>query len=159
MSLQVALHIYMNTVLQVAHLSSTNSTLQRLQFVLELPDKLKSSIEAGRPGQAVEDWGRAELALARYRDMPSFQGIQEECQDIMEGLRSLLRARLADPSTAPEQLQEAVELLRLLGAGSEELCEAFLQHSAAQVRQCTYELLLDFFFTFLVKHNHTATNS
>ena len=145
----------------MAHLSSTNSTLQRLQFVLELPDKLNNSIEAGRPGQAVEDWGRAELALARYgdmnsfqgiqeecqhiiiniiiiaivryRDMPSFQGIQEECQDIMESLRSLLRARLADPSTAPEQLQEAVELLRLLGAGSEELCEAFLQHSAAQV--------------------------
>merc|ERR550519_3221985 len=118
---------------EVARLSSTNTTLQKLQFVLELPQRLKESIEGGRPGQAVEDWGRAEVALARYRDMPSFLGIQEECLAIMAGLRTSLQSRLEDPSTAASELQEAVELLRLLGAGSQELCSAFLQHATAQV--------------------------
>lgn len=117
----------------VARLSLSAATLQKLQFVLELPEKLKESISLGRAGQAVEDWGRAELALARYRDMPSFAGIQEDCQAIMQGLRKDLRGRLEDPSTSPLQLQEAVELLRLLGAGSEELCEAFLRHTSTAV--------------------------
>jgi len=118
---------------EVARLSTTNSTLQKLQFVLELPDRLKESIEGGRPGQAVEDWGRAEVALARYRDMPSFAGIQDDCVAIMAGLRATLEARLQDPACPAAPLQEAVGLLRLLGAGSEELAEAFLRHSAAQV--------------------------
>ena len=49
------------------------------------------------------------------------------------GLRTSLQSRLEDPSTAAAELQEAVELLRLLGAGSQELCSAFLQHATAQV--------------------------
>ena len=88
--------------------------------------------------------------------MPSFAGIQDDCVAIMAGLRATLEARLQDPAcpAAPLQvsllprlfphcgpalvlphlaLQEAVGLLRLLGAGSEELAEAFLRHSAAQV--------------------------
>ena len=99
----------------------------------------------------MEDWSRAEVALARYRDMPSFLGIQEECLAIMAGesvhvqhatklyermagLRASLQSRLEDPATEAAELQEAVELLRLLGVGSHELCTAFLQHAAAQVK-------------------------
>ena len=52
-------------------------------FLIRSPNQ--ESIEDGRPGQAVEDWSRAEVALARYRDMPSFLGIQEECLAIMAG--------------------------------------------------------------------------
>ena len=50
------------------------------------------------------------------------------------GLRASLQSRLEDPATEAAELQEAVELLRLLGVGSHELCTAFLQHAAAQVR-------------------------
>jgi hypothetical protein len=121
--------------------SATNSTLQKLHFVLELPEKLKASMKDGRPGQAVEDWDRAEPALARYTDMPSFQGIQEDCQAIMAGLRAGLRVRLEEPGCGPAALQEAVQLLRALGAGEAELCDDFLQHGAAQVTRRLLALL------------------
>jgi len=115
----------------VARLSSTHSTLQKLQFVLELPNKLTESIQEDRPGQAVEDWLRAERALTHYKDMASFAGIQEDCEKIMEELKTSLRAKLADPKCEGEQLGEAVDLLRQLGTPSEQLCDSYLQHCAA----------------------------
>merc|ERR1719470_735817 len=115
----------------VSRLSSAHSTLQKLQFVLELPNKLTESIQEGRPGQAVEDWLRAERALTHYKDMASFAGIQEDCEKIMEELKTSLRAKLADPKCEGEQLGEAVDLLRQLGTPSSELCDSYLQHCAA----------------------------
>jgi len=114
----------------VSRLSSAHSTLQKLQFVLELPNKLTENIQEGRPGQAVEDWLRAERALTHYKDMASFAGIQEDCEKIMEELKANLRAKLADPKCEGEQLGEAVELLRQLGTPSAELCDSYLQHCA-----------------------------
>jgi len=115
----------------VARLSSAHSTLQKLQFVLELPNKLTENIEEGRPGQAVEDWLRAERALTHYKDMASFAGIQEDCEKIMEQLKTSLREKLADPKCEGDQLGEAVELLRQLGTPSDELCDSYLEHCAA----------------------------
>jgi len=115
----------------VARLSSAHSTLQKLQFVLELPNKLTENIEEGRPSQAVEDWLRAERALTHYKDMASFAGIQEDCEKIMGELKTSLRAKLADPKCEGDQLGEAVELLRQLGTPSDELCDSYLEHCAA----------------------------
>jgi len=115
----------------VARLSSAHSTLQKLQFVLELPNKLTENIEEGRPGQAVEDWLRAERALTHYKDMASFAGIQEDCEKIMEQLKTNLREKLADPKCEGDQLGEAVELLRQLGTPSNELCDSYLEHCSA----------------------------
>lgn len=113
---------------EVAQLSSAHSTLQKLQFILELPEKLNQSITEGRPAQAVEYWLRTELALSHYKDMPSFAGIQEDCEQIMSELKKGLQKQLEDPQCEGEQLSSAVELLRQLGTGSEELCESYLDH-------------------------------
>merc|ERR1719470_275618 len=124
----------------VARLSSAHSTLQKLQFVLELPNKLTESIQEGHPAQAVEDWLRAERALTHYKDMASFAGIQEDCEKIMEELKTSLRAKLADPKCEGEQLGEAVDLLRQLGTPSSELCDSYLQHCAAALEPHLAEL-------------------
>ena len=113
---------------EVARLSSAHATLQKLQFVLELPDKLKLNIDEGRHSQAVEDWLRAERALKHYKNMPSFAGIQDDCDMIMTQLRSDLLARFDDPGCDGDKLGEAVELLRKLGVSGEELCDKYLDH-------------------------------
>ena len=120
---------------EVARLSTAHATLQKLQFVLELPEKLKQNIEEGRQGQAVEDWLRAERALKHhYRDMPSFSGIQEDCDNIMEALRAELMARFSDPDCDADKLGEAVELLRKLGTPGQELCLKYLDHCSASLK-------------------------
>jgi len=115
----------------VARLSSAHSTLQKLQFVLELPNKLTESIADGRTAQAVEDWLRAERALTHYKDMASFAGIQEDCEKIMKDLKNDLSSKLADPKCEGEELGEAVDLLRQLGTPSNILCDSYLQHCTA----------------------------
>ena len=72
----------------MTRLSSAHSTLQKLQFVLELPNKLTESLQDGHPAQAVEDWLRAERPLTHYKERASFVGIQEDCEKIMEELKS-----------------------------------------------------------------------
>ena len=119
---------------EVARLSSAHATLQKLQFVLELPDKLKHNIEEGRAGQAVDDWLRAERALKHYKNMPSFAGIQEDCDRIMSELRSELLARFDDPASDTDKLGEAVELLRRLSVPGDELCQKYLDHCSAQLQ-------------------------
>ena len=119
---------------EVARLSTAHATLQKLQFVLELPDKLKLSIEEGRQGQAVQDWLRAERALKHYKDMPSFAGIQEDCDKIMEQLKTDLMARFSDPRCDGDKLGEAVDLLRQLGVPGPQLCEKYLEHCTAALQ-------------------------
>ena len=116
---------------EVARLSGAHATLQKLQFVLELPEKLEESVEEGRHAQAVQDWLQAERALKHYRDMPSFAGIQEDCDRIMEDLKLELSGRFSQPDCEAEKLGEAVDLLRQLGWPGEDLCEKYLQHSSA----------------------------
>ena len=116
---------------EVARLSGAHATLQKLQFVLELPEKLEESVEEGRHGQAVQDWLQAERALKHYRDMPSFAGIQEDCDRIMEALKLELSGRFSEPDCEAEKLGEAVDLLRQLGWPGEDLCEKYLSHSSA----------------------------
>jgi len=119
---------------EVARLSSAHATLQKLQFVLGLPDKLKQSIDDGKPGEAVQDWLRAERALKHYKEMPSFAGIQEDCDLIMMDLKTELMARFSDPECDNEQLGQAVDLLRQLGVSGEQLCESYLQHCSRSLQ-------------------------
>ena len=113
---------------EVARLSGAHSTLQKLQFVLELPEKLQESVEEGRHAQAVQDWLQAERALKHYRNMPSFAGIQEDCDRIMEELKLELSGRFTERDCDAEKLGEAVDLLRQLGWPGEDLCDRYLQH-------------------------------
>jgi len=120
---------------EVARLSSAHNTLQGLEFILSLPERLESSISEGCLAQAVSDWKGGEASLSQYRDLPSFSGIQEDCERIMAGLRQSLESRLADPACEGEQLTQAVELLRELGCPSEELSCSYLQHASISLEQ------------------------
>ncbi len=51
----------------VAQLSATHTTLQKLQFVLELPDKLKECLKEEQYRKAVQYWVKASAALEHYR--------------------------------------------------------------------------------------------
>ena len=118
---------------EVARLSTAHATLQKLQFVLSLPDTLQHSIDDNRPGQAVQDWLRAERALAHYKDMPSFAGIQEDCDNIMVTLKTDLLSRFSDTNCDSERLGEAVDLLRQLGIPGDELCDKYLEHCSTSL--------------------------
>jgi len=118
---------------EVSRLSSAHTTLQKLQFILELPNKLKECLSEGQPGQAVLHYTRAGVALEHYAHMPSFTGIQEDCETIMQQLKVSLHQRLKQPSCPAEELGEAVQLLQQLGEPTEQLCEAYLAQAGTKL--------------------------
>eukprot|EP00088_Acartia_fossae_P012119 TRINITY_DN16216_c0_g1_i3.p1 TRINITY_DN16216_c0_g1~~TRINITY_DN16216_c0_g1_i3.p1 ORF type:complete len:783 (+),score=196.71 TRINITY_DN16216_c0_g1_i3:323-2350(+) len=118
---------------EVASLSATHSTLQKLECVLELPDRLKESVQEEEYTKAIHHWNKANASLKYYRDMPSFAGIQEDCEEIICLIQHKLEQRLQDPDVSAEQLSESVRLLQELGNPADNLIQTFLAHEAVKL--------------------------
>ncbi len=119
---------------KIQQLSGTHALLKKLQFLFELPAKLKECIAEDDPRAGVKYYVRAQKVLEQYEHMPSFAGIKSDCDAIMVELQKNLMDKLKanDPDAAPEDLSLYVELLLQLQESPEELCEAYL--GAANVK-------------------------
>lgn len=114
---------------QISKLSGVHTLLKKLQFLFELPPTLKTCIENEAYSQAVRHYLKAQKVLHQYQHMPSFHGIQEDCNTIMSELKVILRENFKSKDATPKQLAECVELLLQLHEPTEVLCEEFLKHS------------------------------
>ncbi len=117
---------------RIGELSGTHALLKKLQFLFELPAKLKECIAEDDLGAGVRYYLRAQRVLDQYEHMASFAGIKSDCDAIMVELRKALLERLGDPTAAPEDLSLHVDLLLQLREPPEELCSAYLR--TARVR-------------------------
>lgn len=61
--------------------------------------------------------------------MPSFQGIQKDCEDIVEELKSRLRMQFHKRDVSTVSLAENVDLLLQLKEPADSLCAEFLTHA------------------------------
>ncbi|XP_070539803.1 vacuolar protein sorting-associated protein 51 homolog isoform X2 [Ptychodera flava] len=114
---------------QINKLSGVHTLLKKLQFLFELPARLKKCIEMKSYSQAVRYYTKARAVLHQYQHMPSFHGIQEDCNEIIAELRTQLREQFRDNDSTPKQLAECVDLLLQLKEPADELCDEFLAHS------------------------------
>lgn len=67
--------------------------------------------------------------------MPSFQGIQRDCEDILEELKSKLRLQFHKRDTSIKALAENVELLLQLKEPADSLCIEFLTHTEGRLTE------------------------
>ncbi|XP_075693310.1 vacuolar protein sorting-associated protein 51 homolog isoform X2 [Rhinoderma darwinii] len=124
----------------ITKLSGVHTLLRKLQFLFELPARLKKCIELGAYVQAVSYHSKARSVLHQYQHMPSFHGIQTDCQAIMAGLADTLRQRFRDPYSSPQDLSECVELLLSLEEPAHLLCDEFLAHGRGRLASHLSEL-------------------
>ena len=119
---------------KIGELSSTHALLKKLQFLFELPSKLNECIEEDDLATGVRYYLRAQRVLDQYEHMASFKGIKDDCDSIMLELKQRLTARLADRSTAPEDLSACVDLLLQLNEPADQLCDAYLATAEASLQ-------------------------
>ncbi|KAM8939112.1 vacuolar protein sorting-associated protein 51 homolog [Pelodytes ibericus] len=124
----------------ITKLSGVHTLLRKLQFLFELPARLKKCIELGAYAQAVSYHSKARSVLHQYQHMPSFHGIQTDCQAIMASLADTLRQRFRDPSSSTQELSECVELLLSLEEPAHLLCDEFLAHGRGKLASHLSEL-------------------
>ncbi|XP_029167156.1 vacuolar protein sorting-associated protein 51 homolog [Nylanderia fulva] len=127
---------------QIAKLSSVHTLLKKLQFLFKLPGNLKDRINEENYKQAVKDYVHAQRVLHQYSNMPSFRGIQKDCEDILEELKSKLRLQFQKRDTSIKALAENVELLLQLKEPADSLCVEFLTHTEGRLTE-QLEILKD----------------
>uniref|UniRef100_A0A3Q2NZJ1 Vacuolar protein sorting-associated protein 51 homolog n=1 Tax=Fundulus heteroclitus TaxID=8078 RepID=A0A3Q2NZJ1_FUNHE len=113
--------------------TGVHTLLRKLQFLFELPARLNKCLELQAYAQAVSSHRRARCVLQQYSHLPSFKGIQDDCNAIMEKLAQELRQKFRDGGTSAKDLSECVELLLQLDEPAEELCDKFLSHARSRL--------------------------
>lgn len=67
--------------------------------------------------------------------MPSFHGIQKDCEEIVEELKSELRMQFHRRDATTKNLAESVDLLLRLKEPADSLCEEFLAHADSRLAE------------------------
>ncbi|XP_003704746.2 vacuolar protein sorting 51 [Megachile rotundata] len=120
---------------QISKLSSVHALLKKLQFLFKLPSNLKDKMNEENYRQAVQDYIHAQRVLNQYGNMPSFQGIQKDCEDILEELKSRLRMQFHKRDASTKSLAENVDLLLQLKEPADSLCAEFLTHADGRLTE------------------------
>ncbi|KAG5345545.1 VPS51 protein, partial [Acromyrmex charruanus] len=120
---------------QIAKLSSVHTLLKKLQFLFKLPGNLKDKINEEKYAEAVQDYVHAQRVLNQYSNMPSFQGIQKDCEDILEELKSKLRLQFHKRDASAKALAENIDLLLQLKEPADSLCTEFLIHAEERLTE------------------------
>ncbi|MGH0179082.1 UNVERIFIED_CONTAM: hypothetical protein FKN15_078545 [Acipenser sinensis] len=120
---------------QITKLTGVHTLLRKLQFLFELPSRLNQCVAMEAFPQAVTYYTKARSVLHQYQNMPSFQGIQNDCQNIMAQLAQKLREKFSDGVSSSSELSECVELLLRLDEPAEELCDKFLSHAQSRLEE------------------------
>uniref|UniRef100_A0A1Q3F808 Vacuolar protein sorting-associated protein 51 homolog n=1 Tax=Culex tarsalis TaxID=7177 RepID=A0A1Q3F808_CULTA len=120
---------------QLTRLSGKHQLLKKLQFLSSLPAKLKTLIEEGNYQQAVQEYTHAQKVLQQYGNQPSFQGIQEDCVQILDNLKKLLKEEFQKTGKTAQALTEIGELLLQLGEKPSALAKEMLECATKRLHE------------------------
>lgn len=120
---------------QLSTLAEKQLLLQKLQFLSSLPTKLKTFIEDENYGQAVKHYGEAHAVLEQYGYQPSFQGIRDDCNLIMNDLKRKLKANIQASGFSAKAMIDTGDLLLQLGEKPSDLSREILQFGTQRLHE------------------------
>lgn len=82
---------------RINQLSGVLGMLRKLQFVFELPSRLRNCLKLDAYDQAYRNYIRTSDVLSLYSHLPSFAAIQKDCDAIIKELIVKLRAKISKP--------------------------------------------------------------
>jgi uncharacterized protein YukE len=86
---------------KIEQLSGVHRLLQKLQFLVELPQRLEQALQLEAYAQAARYWSKTECVLAKYAQMPSFSNIHTQCCLIIDRLKTLIKEKLNKKQVYP----------------------------------------------------------
>ena len=96
-----------------------------------MPTKLNQLIEKNSYAMAVKYYSKARKTLDRYKQMPTFKSIEDDCQAIIKQLKLKLYERIdsnsSSDTTSSENIFESVNLLHQLDEPMENLCSKYIE--------------------------------
>lgn len=117
----------------LSRLLGVHGTLRKLEFLFHLPQKLDECITEKNFTEGVRSYVETAEVLHRYRHMPSFNAIHDDCEAAVGRLNQALKEQLALKEGSARHLTECVDLLLQLGEPAEGLCDDFLAHARTKL--------------------------
>nr|VZI03369.1 unnamed protein product [Spirometra erinaceieuropaei] len=110
---------------ELKRLSNTKQNLQKLNYLSSLPTKLRENIQKEQWAEAVNAYCKARPVFQKFCDVPSFQGLQRDCQDLINTVSANIEI---DLSAAPDaaSLTSSIETLQKLNHDQASLASKFL---------------------------------
>ncbi|CAF1387597.1 unnamed protein product [Rotaria magnacalcarata] len=116
---------------EIRKLTSIHVLLQKLQYLFQLPAKLKEYADDNQYDLAVNTYTKALKALQKYEHIPSFNHIQQTCKETMTNIRDELKSRIDQQQTS----SNVVKLLLQLGESSDYLAQQYLSQNKLRLEQ------------------------
>ena len=99
---------------KIQRLVGINRLLERIDFISQLPTKLRAHVDIKEYESAVDTWLKAEKVLETQTHFESFVRIRDECKSILEDIKVKVKAVMTNPETTPKQaVVSASTLLKL----------------------------------------------
>ncbi|CAF3908524.1 unnamed protein product, partial [Rotaria sp. Silwood2] len=117
---------------EIRKLTSIHLLLQKLQYLFQLPNKLKEYADDNQYDLAVNTYTKALKALQKYEHVPSFNHIQQTCRETMNTIRDELKTRFDQQQTTSNNV---VKLLLQLGESSDYLAQQYLFQNKQRLEQ------------------------
>ncbi|CAH8675502.1 unnamed protein product [Schistosoma haematobium] len=115
-------------------LTTTQLTLNKLNYLVELPVSLRKYMNKCDWDQIVLDLNKAKYILKSYHNTPSFKNIREDCAEIVSEICSKLW-RQFDESSDMAECSNRLKILQQLGFSRRKLSRAILRLAKRQVSQ------------------------
>lgn len=96
---------------------------------------MKTLIDDGNYGQAVKHYDEAHAVLEQYGYQPSFQGIRDDCQLIINDLKSKLKTIIQQSGFMAKTMIETGDLLLQLGEKPSDLSKEILQFATQRLHE------------------------
>ncbi|CAH8670444.1 unnamed protein product [Schistosoma haematobium] len=115
-------------------LTTTQLTLNKLNYLVELPVSLRKYMNKCDWDQIVLDLNKAKYILKSYHNTPSFKNIRKDCAEIVSEICSKLW-RQFDESSDMAECSNRLKILQQLGFSRRKLSRAILRLAKRQVSQ------------------------
>ncbi|CAI2736070.1 unnamed protein product [Schistosoma spindalis] len=119
---------------KLSTLTTTQLTLNKLNYLVELPVSLRKYMNKCDWDQIVLDLNKAKYILKSYHNTPSFKNIREDCAEIVSEICSKLW-RQFDESRDIAECSNRLKILQQLGFSRLKLSRAILRLAKRQVSQ------------------------
>lgn len=99
---------------KIQRLVGINRLLERIEFISELPLKLRAHVDIKEYEAAVDIWLKAEKVLETQTHFESFIRIREECKGILEDVKVKVRGvMMSEDTTAKQAVACAATMIKL----------------------------------------------
>ncbi|TNN18912.1 Vacuolar protein sorting-associated protein 51 isoform 1 [Schistosoma japonicum] len=119
---------------KLSTLTTTQLTLNKLNYLVELPLSLRKYMNKCDWDQTVLDLNKAKYILKSYHNTPSFRSIREDCAEIISEICSRLWRQFEESSDVTE-CSNHLKILQQLGFSSQKLSRAILRLAKRQISQ------------------------